>query len=188
MDFNGTAFQMYNATVKNQEWMEEHGQCMDNIREGVSTIPHAGRGAFASRKIRKGRLVAPAPLIHLPNRSNLVMYEHKIYEDGKWRRNTARPTHHQLLLNYCFGYRESTLLLCPYGLLTYYINHDATNPNTKIVWSKNHRHPEWFDQTIEEWGSTWHNGLSLDYIALRDIVSSKLLVCLYCDDYIILDC
>jgi hypothetical protein len=171
MDFNGTAFQLYNATVKNQEWMEEHGQCMDNIKQGVSSIPHAGRGAFAGRRIRKGGLVAPAPLIHLPNRSNLVTYEHKIDEDGKWRRNTAKPLHHQLLLNYCFGHRESSLLLCPYGLLTWYINHDAKNPNTKIVWSKQHRHPEWFSQPIEEWGDTGHNGLSLDYIALRDIVS-----------------
>ena len=117
MDFNGTAFQMYNATVKNQEWMEEHGQCMDNIREGVSSIPHAGRGAFASRKIRKGRLVAPAPLIHLPNRSNLVMYEPKICEDGKWRRNTAKPIASSTIIELLFRTSRIVVVTLPVRII-----------------------------------------------------------------------
>jgi SET domain len=169
MDFGGTGMQHYNLSIKDQEWMEEHGQCMDNILDGVSTIPYAGRGAFAKRFIPKGGLVSPAPLIHLPNRSSLAVYEQYVTEELKWRRRLSAPHHYQLLLNYCFGHAESTLLLCPYGMLNFLINHNATNPNTKIQWSKNHRHPEWFEQPVDSWGKEWHNGLSLDFVALRDI-------------------
>ncbi|KAG7356187.1 SET methyltransferase domain containing protein [Nitzschia inconspicua] len=161
MEFGGTGMQHYNSSIKSQEWMEEHGQCMDNIHDGVSNIPHAGRGAFASKFIPEGGLVSPAPLIHIPDRKIL-----RVYEDHD---HPETPHHHQLLLNYCFGHAESTLLLCPYGLLNFLINHDAKNPNTKIQWSKKHRHPEWFNQPISEWGHSYHNGLSFDFVALRDI-------------------
>jgi hypothetical protein len=49
-------------------WLEEDGECMDNVRDGTSTIPHAGRGqTFANRKSPKGSLLATAPisLIHV---------------------------------------------------------------------------------------------------------------------------
>mmetsp|Transcript_16740 Transcript_16740/g.38650 ORF Transcript_16740/g.38650 Transcript_16740/m.38650 type:complete len:399 (+) Transcript_16740:3-1199(+) len=171
MDFGGSKKQDYNGTIKDQEWMDENGQCMDNIRDGISDISDAGRGAFANRFIPEGGLVSPAPLIHLPNRSSLTIYEHKITEDGKWVRNRDLPSHHQLLLNYCFGHRDSVLLLCPYGYLNFLINHDRKNPNTKIVWTdkKRMRHPEWLEMPVTDWGSEFHSGLSLDFVALRDI-------------------
>eukprot|EP00537_Pseudo-nitzschia_pungens_P017557 CAMPEP_0172410782 /NCGR_PEP_ID=MMETSP1061-20121228/77059_1 /TAXON_ID=37318 /ORGANISM="Pseudo-nitzschia pungens, Strain cf. pungens" /LENGTH=664 /DNA_ID=CAMNT_0013146977 /DNA_START=73 /DNA_END=2067 /DNA_ORIENTATION=+ len=171
MDFGGSKFQTYNDTKKDIEWMNEHAQCMDNIREGVSKIPHAGRGAFASRFIPKDGLVSPAPLIHLPNRSSLTIYDHKITDAGKWIRKVDSPSHHQLLLNYCFGHRDTSMVLCPYGYLNFLINHDHKNPNTKVVWTEKRRmrHPEWFDMPVKEWGGEFHSGLSLDYVALRDI-------------------
>ena len=171
MDFGGSKNQDYNDTVKNQEWMNENGQCMDNIRDGVSNIPDAGRGAFANRFIPEGGLVTPAPLIHLPNRSSLTIYEHMITPAGKWKRNVDLPSHHQLLLNYCFGHRDSSLLLCPYGYLNHLINHDHKNPNTKIVWTdkKRLRHPEWFEMPVTDWGTEFHSGLALDFVALRNI-------------------
>jgi len=171
LDFGGSSLQNYNDTVKSQEWMEEHGQCLDNIRDGISNIPHAGRGAFASRPIEKNGLVSPAPLIHLPNRTTLTIYDHMITPEGKWKRDADSPIHHQLLLNYCFGHKDSLLLLCPYGYLNFLMNHDHKNPNTGVVWNeeKSLRHPEWFNQPLEEWGKTFHSGLSLNYVALRDI-------------------
>jgi hypothetical protein len=169
MDFGGTGMQHYNASIKSREWMEEHGQCIDNIEDGVSTIPHAGRGAFASRFIPKGGMVSPAPLVHLPDRRNLAVYREWIDSNHKSQRNLSAPIHQQLLLNYCFGHAQSTLLLCPYGPLTFLINHNAENPNTKIQWSKNHRHPEWFEMPLEKWGDKNHNGLSIDFVALQDI-------------------
>lgn len=171
MSSGGSKLQNYNDTVKDLEWMDEHGQCMDNIRNGISKIPDAGRGAFANRFIPKGGLVAPAPLIHLSNRSSLIIYEHMITPAGKWRRNVDLPSHHQLLLNYCFGHGDSSLLLCPYGYLNFLINHDHETPNTKVIWTetKRLRHPEWFDMTVTDWGEESHSGLSLDFVALRDI-------------------
>jgi hypothetical protein len=56
------------------DWLEENGQCMDNIKVGQSKNPNAGRGAFANRFIPKGGLVAPAPLIHIPDSEVLKMY------------------------------------------------------------------------------------------------------------------
>jgi SET domain len=171
MATGGTRWLHFNASIRSQEYMDEHGQCMDNIRNEISAIPHAGRGAFASRFIPKGGLVSPAPLIHIPNRSAFTIYDQHANHKGKWVRDVSRPVHHQLLLNYCFGHRDSTLLLCPYGLLSGLINHDSKNPNTELRWTNRRRlrHPEWLERPIREWGRIRHTGLSFDFVALRDI-------------------
>ena len=99
MQSGGTSMQHYNESIRSLEWLEEHGQCMDNIRDGISTIPHAGRGAFANRFIPQGGLVAPAPLIHLPNRAVLNMYDFKYTDEETMTRDETKPIHKQLLLN-----------------------------------------------------------------------------------------
>lgn len=169
----GTSMWHYNSSIRDLTWLQEHGQCMDNIRAGESTSPHAGRGAFATRFISKGGLVGPAPLIHLPESKILTMYSGQQGEDGSIYRNASNPIHTQLMLNYCFGHSESTLLLCPYGLLTSLINHHPTKPNTKIQWSREMRHPEWKTLPIDTWGKMYHNGLSFDFVALRDITEGE---------------
>lgn len=170
----GTAMGHQNKSIRSTEWLQENGACMDNIRGGVSTIPDAGRGAFARRFIKKGELVAPAPLVHLPSRGVLDMFEEKVItkKEGLFlARDATKPIHKQLLLNYCFGHRQSSLLLCPYGHLTALINHSHQSPNTKIVWSKDTfmSHPEWRDLPLESWGGKKTAGLSFDLVALRDI-------------------
>lgn len=122
--------------------LEVHGKCLDNIRYGKSNIPHAGRGAFATRSIRsesvifimellcllylfnmtfavsytEGGLVAPAPLLHIPDRDILTMYAEKLDDrTGEEYRDISKPIGHQLLVNYCFGHKASSILLCPYG-------------------------------------------------------------------------
>ena len=109
----GTAYQDYNRSVKDLHWLEEHGQCMDNIYVNKSTIPDAGRGAFATRFIGKNGLVSPAPLVHVPNIHMLVMFMEHVYDE----RDVLVPNRQgvytwQLILNYCFGHEKSTLLLC----------------------------------------------------------------------------
>ena len=181
----GTAFQHYNRSIRDLDWLETHGVCMDNIESGNSTIPHAGRGAFATRFLTKGSVVTPAPLIHVPNATVLEMYDLDIlkYSTG-WTSTNSKdttkknhpqqsgPLHSQLLRNYCFGHPDSTLLLCPYGLLNGNINHSSKAPNVKLQWSLGTgrtRHEEWLTMTIDEWGHEHHAGLAFDIVALRDI-------------------
>ena len=57
------------------DWLEEHGECGDWITVKLSTIRQAGRGAFARKILKKGETVAPFPLIHLPYRKVLDMFE-----------------------------------------------------------------------------------------------------------------
>eukprot|EP00536_Pseudo-nitzschia_multiseries_P004418 jgi/Psemu1/318414/estExt_fgenesh1_pm.C_730015 len=176
----GSGMIHYNSSIRDLDWLHEHGRCMDNIRDGISRIPHAGRGAFARRNIPRGSVVAPAPLIQIPDRTVFTIYGAKskaTQEEGEIEieieivSDHDKPIHHQLLLNYCFGHGESSLLLCPYGLMTSHINHDATNPNTKIVWAADDHmtHPEWRKQPIKRWGTKEKAGLSFDFVALRDI-------------------
>jgi len=47
------------------EFLKEEGKCQDHLRSDISKIPHAGRGAFASRDLPKGTVVGYAPLVHV---------------------------------------------------------------------------------------------------------------------------
>ena len=107
------------------KWIQQHGYCLDNLRDGTSTIEGAGRGAFATRSIDKGSLVAPAPLI--PVNASVFVLEHR------------GPDNHtvQLLGNYCFGNIASVnqMLLCPLSQIGL-MNHKLDNPNAAIRWGK----------------------------------------------------
>jgi len=176
LDGGGTAYQDYNRSVKDLEWLEENGQCMDNIKTGLSKIPHAGRGAFATRFIPSGRLVSPAPLVHIEDIDNMVMFMDHVYnEEDRLVPNRRGDYTWQLILNYCFAHHQSTLLLCPYGLLSSLINHSTENFNTKIQWSEDRRmrHPEWFEQSLDEWSFEYHTGLQIDFVATRDIEADE---------------
>lgn len=174
MKEGGTALQDFNRSIKELSWLEENGQCMDNIKVGQSENPDAGRGAFANRFIPAGGLVAPAPLIHIPDLKVLRMYNAiNGMDGGKIIPDIHGPQTFQLIMNYCFGHQESTLLLCPYGLLTAFINHSAEKPNTRIQWSKDMRHPEWREQAIHIWGDEYHTGFQIDFVALRDIEENE---------------
>ncbi|KAL7564573.1 hypothetical protein ACA910_017921 [Epithemia clementina (nom. ined.)] len=114
-------------STKSLEWLHKHGTCGDHLYGANSTLKQAGRGAFASRDLPKGTVVAQLPLIHITDRSILDMVHIK---KGL---NSPRPP--QLLLNYCFGHPESTILLCPYGPVVNFVNHNQTRTNVKIKWA-----------------------------------------------------
>lgn len=170
---HGTRYSEYQRSIKSPEWLQEHGTCMDNLRAGPSSIPQAGRGAFAHRPIRQGDVVAPMPLIHA-DRNLLDMYaatdeSHPDMPDHQ-ANHQQHPVHKQLLLNYCFGHRDTPLLLCPYGISTALINHSKERANARIVWSeKSTRHPEWLLMHPTEWIHEMSAGLAFDVVALRDI-------------------
>eukprot|EP00529_Nitzschia_sp_RCC80_P012381 CAMPEP_0113482576 /NCGR_PEP_ID=MMETSP0014_2-20120614/22991_1 /TAXON_ID=2857 /ORGANISM="Nitzschia sp." /LENGTH=573 /DNA_ID=CAMNT_0000376099 /DNA_START=131 /DNA_END=1848 /DNA_ORIENTATION=+ /assembly_acc=CAM_ASM_000159 len=184
----GGAFYLSSPTaVRRLDWLEENGLCMDNIRPGPSSIPYAGRGAFATRRIPKGGLVAPAPLIQIPDEEILDMHELKTVrfesteveeeEESMFVRDDeedAEPTGIQLLMNYCWGHPESSMLLFPTGAVVNYINHnsDKSKVNAKMVWSD---HPsnrkEWFNIPPEEMLRTGSDyiGLLMELVATKDI-------------------
>jgi len=142
---------------------------MDNIRPGNSTVSQAGRGAFASRFIPVGGLVAPGPLLHVPNRTALNLYG--VGEDGM--RDPANRIGMQMILNYCFGHAESTVILCPYTSPSAHINHAAgAKANAKVVWAEDGtpgHNSDWLEEGVSVLKFRNTIGLSLNFVATRDI-------------------
>lgn len=187
LEDGGTTYRDYDASRRDLDWLDEHGQCMDNIKTGMSQeSPHAGRGALANRFIPAGGLVTPAPLIHIGDLDVLKMYRKtQRLVGGKWRNvpDMKGPFMYQMILNYCFGHRDSTLLLCPYGLLTALINHSSENANTRIVWSDSMRRKEWLEKPIEYFAEETIAGLQIDFVALRDIQEDEEILIDYGDEW-----
>lgn len=157
---------------RTDEWLREHGTCADNIREGDSTIRQAGRGAFATRLLVKDSVVAPMPLIHISDYANLEMLD----LDSNSIKNLTLGQHNrrgmQLSLNYCFGHKYSTLLLCPYGPMTSLINHNRTQANVRIQWAdpaKGNHEPQLLERPIEHFARDKTAKLAMELVALRDI-------------------
>ncbi len=159
-------------SIRSLEYLKNHGKCLDNIRPDNSTIEHAGRGAFATRFLPRGSLVAPAPLLHIPDRSVLNMYA-DLYdpEEGDDEPDLTKLIGRQLLLNYCFGHNESSMLLCPYGSGTWAINHNSEAPNAMIAWSNDpmYHNASWLNEPVPFFDNQWTSGIAFEYIALRDI-------------------
>jgi hypothetical protein len=53
------------------EFLQEHGICADHIEPKPSTLPQAGRGAFATRPLSKGSVVSHLPMVHVLDRRHL---------------------------------------------------------------------------------------------------------------------
>jgi hypothetical protein len=153
-------------SIRSVEHLKEHGKCMDNIVADISSITHAGRGAFATRFIPKGGLVAPAPLVHIADKATTNIYT---------RDETALVTH-QIILNYMFGHPNSTVSLFPYSSNVAYINHHATEYNTEVRWANDfsffHK-DEWLSKSVDFLEKQWTTGLMLEFIALRDIQAGE---------------
>ena len=103
------------------------------------------------------------------------MYDFQTCPDGSMVRNiTNGPYGQQLLLNYCFGHPESTVVLCPYGSSVNYINHNKTRANVKVQWAQdgitNHQDESLTRRPndITDYSST-STKVAFDYVAIRDI-------------------
>lgn len=160
-------------------WLQRHGKCQDHMRPGPSTIPHAGRGAFATRFLPKGTAVGYAPLIHVAYAFDPMT------QVVTGEQHTA--THPDLIWNYSFEHKNSTLTLTPYGGMVNYINHDSKQPNVKVQWPKEEliaHKPFWLSKDLEfVRHSTAGVGLSFEYIALRDIEEGEEILMDYGEDW-----
>lgn len=94
----------------------QSGYCLDNLQPRKSRIKHAGRGAFATRQLEEGMIIAPVPVLPIS------------------RAALQSKSSQQLLLNYCFGRVDTSTLLYPYGPWVNLINH-YTEPNVKLRWA-----------------------------------------------------
>ena len=150
----------------------------------------AGRGAFATRKLKKGSLVSPVPLVQLPASSMVNMHElgqsEEDHEDGPiFYRLSDEVQGEQLLLNYCYGHPESSMLFFPSGPVSSLINH-SKKPNAKMVWSSHPAHQRhWYNIAPEDLLSeeTMYIGLLIEIVALRDIKESEEITIDYGDDW-----
>lgn len=159
-------------SIRSVEDLEENGKCVDNIVPGISSIAHAGRGAFATRFIPKGGLVAPAPVVHITDKHAADMYNETIGKHGNIVRDDNGLIHKQIIINYMFGHPNSTLVLFPYSSNVPYINHHATDYNAEVRWATDFsffHHEEWLSKPVEFLEDQWTSGLLLEFIALRDI-------------------
>lgn len=178
---NGGAFMHhFPETKKSLEWLEENGQCLDKIYAGKSTIPGAERGAFATRAIKEGELISPAPLLLIPNTKFLNMYTLQFKGTGmdKYVETTENNevATKQLLLNYCFGHPESSLLFYPYGMGMNMINHKPTGngSNSKLVWSNASYHdPSVLHKKLIEDEYNAILPLGVDVVATRNIEADE---------------
>ncbi|KAL3798343.1 hypothetical protein HJC23_004996 [Cyclotella cryptica] len=158
-------------SMRSLEYLKQFGKCVDNIIPGNSTIPHAGRGAFATRFIPKGGLVAPAPLLHFADKSTINIYNGTRFK-GKYVKNETDVLSKQIILNYMFGHPNSTLHLFPYSHHVAYINHHSTKFNAKVQWAADfsfYHREELFNQSVEMLENQITAGLMLEYIAVRNI-------------------
>lgn len=155
---------------RSPEWIRENGMCLESLLPFKSTLPHAGQGAFAQYHVSAGDIVIPAPLLQIMDKDVL-----QIYDKGNWIGT-------QLLLNYCFGHPESTLLLCP-NTQAELINHCSKRskqcgrrgPNAAIRWSRDWdpTSDEWRKKSLEELAKEPGRGLAFEVYALRDIEPGK---------------
>ena len=165
-----------NQHSKPLEWLEEHGACGDNIKEGLSSLPQAGRGAFAVRPLSKGSIVSPWPLIHMSYRKRLAMN----HTDG-----TMSPSEQQLI-NYCMGHKDTTMILCQYATLSALVNHNQTQANVYLRWAppeRSNHQPDWLNRSLKDLSKLESAGLAMELVASRDIAPDEEIFLDYGDDW-----
>ena len=186
------------VTQRSMEWILEKGQCIDNLVPQVSTLPHAGNGAFAQRLIRKGELVAPAPLLQIMDYNILSIFDFEIDENDEpsmidEEEGDSLPVAYQILLNYCMSHPETSMLMCPQTNIIL-MNHCSTREsyggdcerynnnsdpnlrgaNAEMKWATDWDPDtkQWLKLSIDEINkkvASGKRGLSLDIVATRDI-------------------
>jgi hypothetical protein len=166
----GSAQFNFPSSIRSLEWLKEYGWCIDNtVTGGISMIPQAGRGMFATRVIKKGSTVVPVPLIIVERR--LTEMHSPVY-DYKTKKvsYTDEIIGTQLLINYCYGHPQSSLLLIPNLADGNLINHDGNDPNTAIRWVDKHHlsSEEWLSKSAKEMIEN-KIGAMMEFYALREI-------------------
>lgn len=171
---------------RDPEWIKEHGLCLEHLVPKKSTLSHAGFGGFSQYGVKFNDIVVPSPVLHVTNKETLMLYRRGIVENKELDSFKKNPDSFKLgislLLNYCFGHSESSMLMCPMTSAML-INHCSNRtkecgpngPNAEVRWSSG------WDIASHEWRNKSlpviddHNGriLSLEIVSLRDIAPNE---------------
>ncbi|GFH52228.1 hypothetical protein CTEN210_08704 [Chaetoceros tenuissimus] len=161
----GTARYSIPESIRSLEWLEENGNCLDNLRRGKSNIPFANYGAFATRYLKAAEVIAPMPVVPLMR---------GVLEIADDEYSTS-----QLLLNYCFGHHDSDLLFFPYSSSVHFINH-SENPNAFIRWSSSElSQTDNFNKDPKD----VYSGLIMEIVAIEDIEIGEEITISYGEDW-----
>lgn len=155
------------GTRRSLDWLSDHGICVDNIHPDRSKIKGVGRGAFASRTIPKGSIVAPAPI---------VVIDREFIWTNTTTGNKLKSPKPQLLLNYCFGHKNSSLLFYPVSPVVNLINHGRDTANARLKWSQSDQHDgvTWpWQLSLNDVKSLNTSGFMMDIVASRDILPNE---------------
>ena len=162
----------FGTTQRSAEWVRENGLCIENLIPGPSTLPQAGQGGIAQHRMKAGEIVVPVPLLHIMDKSVLYLIEDMEEQE-------VSDSQQQLLTNYCFSHRHSSLMLCPTSNAIL-VNHCSTRtkecgeegPNAAIRWAS----PDWDPRTevslkasLEDMAPNLDRLLAMEIVALRDI-------------------
>lgn len=151
-----------------QKWLDEKALCIDGLRPGMSTIPGAGRGAFAKRSYQTGDIVTHSPVIHMDHMETIIPEQYFDEDQGDIIfSNKKKGT--QLMLNYCFGDKDSNILLLPTGPVVNLINHNSQAPNVAIRWSSSALQPIDLFQSTASQALHTRKTLLIEYVALKEI-------------------
>lgn len=152
---------------RSPEALREEGYCLDNLHAGQSTIPAAGRGAFATRDLAQGSIVAPLPVLPVTRREALDITRVRQISPTESVPSDSK----QLLLNYCFGHPKSSVLLYSYSSQVNNINHSQKRANVKLQWSSaNKEHEALTLEDLEKINTEKaSSSLLLELVATREI-------------------
>jgi hypothetical protein len=163
-------------------WLRENGMCVDNLMPKQPSSS-AGRGAFTTRFLPKDTLVAPVPVVPIFDwKTSLNLIKTKKTKKKK----QVIEQQWQLLLNYCLGHNNSSVLLFPYSPIVNLINHDRDKVNVKLQWSSTRmKHPEWLNLDVDDLEDEVDEtgGLLMELVALRDIAPGEEIYLDYGSDW-----
>ena len=190
--------------ILDRDFLLQHSICLESLAVNTSTIPHAGRGAFAKRTYQKGEIITSSPVVHFDRSQLDLVYQLEYTDDDlpipeprshNIRYFANQVFHQQLVQNYCFGRQESNVLLLPYGPGVNFINHHASQSNAYVRWSTNNitqrslssSYPSMMDLSPMELFAKQANEdelLVFEYVALRDIQPGEEIFLNYGDPWV----
>jgi hypothetical protein len=193
-EVGGTFLYRYQDMIKSDRWFHENGFCLDAIRQDISMIPNAGRGAFATRDIKKGETITVSPMLHIADREMLDMYPiitvHDEVSDQMINDydDTNGPIGQQLIMNYAFGHSESSMLLVPVGPQAMLLNHGKDSANAYVTWSRKRNdviqmNKLYLDYSVEQMAAVTDVVVVMKVVALRDIKEGEEITLDYGDSW-----